>query len=171
MTTPTSSGEQAADGPAPAVDWEAGGLETELGWSLQSVFTHFGRTATSAVASVPGGPRGYQVLLVLITDSEAPSSQMALAQRLALDKTTVTYLVDALEQDGLVERRPDPKDRRVRQVLPTPAGREVLDAARQSLRNVEAALLTDLSESDQARLRRLLATVALRAGRAEPCAT
>jgi len=152
----------------PRIDWETGGIETELGWSLQAMYLGFARTAARAVAGVPGGPRGYQVLVAITT--EEPSSQLALAQRLGIDKTAMTYVVDGLEGDGLVERRPDPRDRRIRQVIPTAAGRALLAEARVALRDVEGALMRDLSAEEQAQLRELLARVALGAGDAESCA-
>jgi DNA-binding MarR family transcriptional regulator len=145
-----------------SIDWGSGGIETELGWSLQAMYLGFARSAAGAVARVPGGPRGYQVLVAITT--EEPSSQLALAQRLGIDKTAMTYVVDGLEGDGLVERRPDPRDRRIRQVIPTAAGRALLAEARVALRDVEGALMRDLSAQEQAQLRGLLARVALGAG-------
>lgn len=140
------------------VDGEAGGIETELGWSLQAAYQGFSRTASGAVADVPGGPRGYQVLVAIST--EEPSSQLALAHRLGIDKTAMTYVVDALENGGFVARRPDPRDRRIRQVLPTESGRALLAAARAALRDVEVRLMRDLSPGERVLLRRLLARVA-----------
>lgn len=149
------------------VDWEAGGIRTELGWSLQAMSQGFSRIATGAVADVPGGPRGYQVLVAITT--EDPTSQLVLAQRLGIDKTAMTYVVDALERESLVERRPDPQDRRIRQVLPTAHGRALLASARAALREVEGVLLRGLTADEQSQLRRLMARVALDAGDAESC--
>lgn len=149
------------------IDWEAGGIETELGWSLQAMSQGFSRIATGAVADVPGGPRGYQVLVAITT--EAPTSQLVLAQRLGIDKTAMVYVVDALEGASLVERRPDPRDRRVRQVLPTAQGRALLAAARGALRGVEGVLMRTLSPEEQEQLRRLMARVALDSGAVESC--
>jgi len=160
-----STPDPTADDP---IDWDAGGIETELGWSLQAVYQGFSRTATSAVAAVPGGPRGYQVLVAVTT--EEPTSQLALAQRLGIDKTAMVYVVDALEGEGLVERRAHPRDRRVRQVLPTVAGRALLTQARTALREVESTLMRHLDDDEQTGLRRLLARVALGAGEVEACA-
>lgn len=160
--------EPAAEGPSAEIDWEAEGIETELGWSLQAMYQGFSRTAQAAVAAVPGGPRGYQVLVAITT--EEPSSQLALAHRLGIDKTAMTYIVDALEGGGLVERRPHPTDRRVRQVHATEAGRSLLADARVALRDVERALMRDLSDDEQTQLRHLLARVALGAGEVESCA-
>jgi len=158
-----------ARGADAAIDWDAGGIETELGWSLQAMYQGFTRTATPAVAAVPGGPRGYQVLVAVTT--EEPTSQLLLAQRLGIDKTAMTYVIDALEGDGLVQRRANPRDRRVREVLPTDAGRALLTQARAALRDVENALMRDLDLKEQTQLRHLLARVALGLGSAEPGVT
>ena len=149
------------------IDWGAGGIETEMGWSIQGVYQGFSRSGAVAVAAVPGGPRGYQVLVAITT--EPLSSQLALAKRLGIDKTAMTYIVDALEKDGLVERRPGTQDRRVREVHPTDAGRSLLATARDALRSVEGLLMRDLSDDEQVQLRRLLARVALGAGEVESC--
>ncbi|GAA4667953.1 MarR family winged helix-turn-helix transcriptional regulator [Frondihabitans cladoniiphilus] len=141
------------------IDWGSGGIETQLGWSLHAMYQGFSRAATEAVASLPGGARGYQVLIAATT--EEISSQLALAHRLGIDKNAMTIVVDALEQAGLVERRPDPQDRRVRQVLATAEGRNVIHKARAALGTVEDALMRDLSSDEQILLRRLLARVAL----------
>lgn len=151
--------------PLPEIDWSAQGVETELGWALPVTYRAFSQVATGAVADVPGGPRGYQVLVAITT--EPPSSQLALAHRLGIDKTQMTYVIDGLEAGGFVERRPDPRDRRVRQVHPTDAGRALLTAAREGLRDAEVVLLRHLSDDEQATLRRLLARVALGAGEVE----
>ena len=140
------------------VDGDAKGIETQLGWSLQATYQGFSRTASVAVADVPGGPRGYQVLVAITT--EEPASQLALAHRLGIDKTAMTYVIDALEAGGLVERRPDPHDRRIRRVVPTDKGHALLTTARTALRDVEARLMRDLSSAEQLQLRQLLARVA-----------
>jgi DNA-binding MarR family transcriptional regulator len=147
---------------AAAIDWTSDGIETELGWSLAAMYQGFSRAGSVAVAEVPGGPRGYQVLVAITT--EQPSSQLALANRLGIDKTAMTYIIDALETAALVERRPDPRDRRIRQVHPTDAGRARLGTARVALRTVETTLMGGLTADEQTQLRQLLAKAALGAG-------
>jgi DNA-binding MarR family transcriptional regulator len=151
----------------PEINWDGQGIETEMGWSLQAMYQAFSRSAAGAVAAVPGGPRGYQVLVAITT--EQPASQQSLANRLGIDKTAMTYVVDALQMDGLVERGPDPQDRRVRQVHATDAGRALLESARTALREVEGVVMRDLTADEQTVLRRLMARVALGAGQVEAC--
>ena len=86
----------------------------------------------------------------------APQTQLALAQSGRLDKSTMVVAVDALEEEGLVERRPDPKDRRARIVVPTDAGRELLARAEGVVLGVEDDVLADLSAEELRVLRGLL---------------
>lgn len=165
MKTPSPPGR--ADAQPREVNWDGEGIETELGWSLQATYQGFSRTASGAVADVPGGPRGYQVLVAVTT--EEPSSQLALAHRLGIDKTAMTYVIDALESAGLVERRPDPHDRRIRRVVSTEKGRALLTTTRAALRHVEVRLMRDLSPTERTQLRQLLARVAHGVAGIESC--
>jgi DNA-binding MarR family transcriptional regulator len=102
--------------------------------------------------------------VLVATATEEASSQLVLANRLGIDKTQMTYVIDALEAGGFVERRPDPTDRRVRQVHPTDAGHTLLARTRRALRGAEGVLMRHLSADEQVSMRRLLARVALGAG-------
>ncbi|TMU95243.1 winged helix-turn-helix transcriptional regulator [Streptomyces sp. DASNCL29] len=138
-------------------------LDTDLGWAIRLVGAAFRRVATDSVADLPGGARGYLVLVALA--SGEPPSQLALAKEVSLDRTVMTYLLDDLEAHELITRRPDPRDRRARQVLLTDTGRTRLQQVRRSLATAEARLLTDLGDEDAEQLRTLLARVAQTAQR------
>ncbi|MFF2387031.1 MarR family winged helix-turn-helix transcriptional regulator [Streptomyces sp. NPDC058108] len=146
-----TSGERSGEESRPALD-------TDLGWAIRMVSSAFRRVATESVASLPGGARAYLVLVAL-ADGEPPS-QLALAKAVSLDRTVMTYLLDDLEAHQLVTRRPDPRDRRARQVLLTDTGRTRLAQVRGNLAAAEAELLADLDENDAHHLRTLLARVA-----------
>lgn len=138
-------------------------LETDLGWAIRMVSAAFSRVATESVAELPGGPRGYLVLVAL--SGGEPPSQLALAKEVSLDRTVMTYLLDDLEAHGLITRRPDPRDRRARQVLITDTGRARLRQVRHGLSAAEAHLLADLGDQDADQLRALLSRVARTAQR------
>jgi DNA-binding MarR family transcriptional regulator len=72
---------------------------------------------------------------------------------------TMTNRVDRLAARGLVQRSPDPADRRGVLVGLTVAGRRTVDAAFEELLRRERALLESLSEEDRARLAGLLKTL------------
>ncbi|WP_424213908.1 MarR family winged helix-turn-helix transcriptional regulator [Streptomyces sp. BI20] len=92
-----------------------------------------------------------KVLNLLAAD---PLPMRRIAQRVNCEPSNITGIVDRLESRGLVERRPDPADRRVKLAAPTPEGmataahlRESLDFAREplsGLTEVERTLLRDL---------------------------
>ena len=119
-------------------------LADDLGWGLGVVFRAYVTAAHAAVAELPGGPRGYQVLAAAA--QTAVGSQLALAQHLGIDRTVMTYLLDDLEVAGLIERRPDPADRRARQVVATKQGTELLVTLDTRLRAAEAHLLDPLDD-------------------------
>ncbi len=66
-----------------------------------------------------------------------PTPMREFARRLGYDPSNFTGIVDRLEQRGLVARRPDPDDRRVRQLVLTDDGRTLR-------RDLETRLLADL---------------------------
>jgi MarR family transcriptional regulator for hemolysin len=57
-------------------------------------------------------------------------TQSELALELELQQATVVRLVDRMEENGLIERRPDAKDRRVNLLFLTPYGNEQADLVR-----------------------------------------
>jgi DNA-binding MarR family transcriptional regulator len=144
MSTATKSGAEADLGPESAC---GGVLRNDLGWALGVVFRSYVKAATAAFTDVPGGPRGYQVLTAA-TRGE-PGSQLELAHHLGVDRTVMTYLLDDLERAGLIERRPDPADRRARRVAATPRGREFLQDLDGRLRAAEDQVLTGLASGPE----------------------
>jgi DNA-binding MarR family transcriptional regulator len=87
---------------------------------------------------------------------EPAGTQLALAEAIRYDKTRLIGLLDELEREGLVTRKPDPADRRARIVSLTPAGRRRHAAAQADIRAMEEEFLGALSASDRERLRRIL---------------
>lgn len=68
-------------------------------------------------------PGHLKALLMLEPDQARPMG--SLAQQLDCDASTMTWLVDRLEERGLVERGGLPTDRRVKTIALTPLGREM----------------------------------------------
>lgn len=90
-----------------------------------------------------------------------PLPMRRLAQKLRCEPSNVTGIVDRLEARGLVERRPDPNDRRVKLAAATDEGRKAARDLRDSLgfaREPLAALSTAERESLRDLLRRVLAS-------------
>jgi DNA-binding MarR family transcriptional regulator len=87
-------------------------------------------------------------------DPDRPMPARALAEQLNCDRSNITALVDKLEEAGLVERRTDPTDRRLKTLVVTEAGRRV----RAEVRRVrsDSRLLGGLSDDELATLRTLI---------------
>ncbi len=65
--------------------------------------------------------------LAAIINSPALSAQVDIAKRLRIEGPTMTRMLDTLEADGLVERLPDPSDRRTKQLRLTAEGERTLE--------------------------------------------
>jgi DNA-binding MarR family transcriptional regulator len=77
-------------------------------------------------------------------------TQAALATAIHADKTRLIPVLDDLQRRGLIERAPDPADRRVRLLSLTPVGRNLQRAVRADIRAAEEAVLADLAKDVRA---------------------
>ncbi len=94
---------------------------------------------------------------MLMRELDAPLSQRKLARRLHYDPSNITALADALEKRGLVERRPDPADRRIRTLALTEQGRQLKSELIKKLSGPIVDAILQLSEAEQVQLHSLLA--------------
>ena len=104
-------------------------------------------------ASFKLNPGALHALLTL--DPETPQSMSTLAGGWGCDASNVTWLVDRLEEHGLVERRPHPTDRRVRTVALTAKGVQVREQV-ESMIHEPPESIAALSPSDLQALCRVL---------------
>ncbi|MFJ2033015.1 MarR family winged helix-turn-helix transcriptional regulator [Streptosporangium sp. NPDC087985] len=96
-----------------------------------------------------------QLKVVMILSFQHSASGQDLAHHLGVSLATVTGIVDRLVGHGLVTRREDPHDRRVRRVELSPAGRtlteQIADAGladfRRLLQHLDTPTLRDLSNA------------------------
>ena len=146
------------------------GHHSLFGWSLAALLREWSARVDAAADDVPQGTRGYQ-LLTAVVHGNLPS-QAALASTLGIDRTVMTYLLDAFESCGLVERQLDPADRRARRIVATDKGLEVLAAMEARVAAAEEELLSGLEPGQRALLRELLERAATGTGPDEdPCGT
>lgn len=87
--------------------------------------------------------------VVALRELSEPITARELAGRMYCEPSNATFVLDRLEQQGLIERRPHPTDRRAKQIVLTPAGQryraDVLDRLR--LRSPLGPLTTEQQES------------------------
>jgi DNA-binding MarR family transcriptional regulator len=87
-------------------------------------------------------------------------TQGRLQELTTLSRSGAGAMIGRLEQDGFVERRTDPADRRVRHVSLSESGRERLCGAYGDLTSAAGALLADRGEDELERLGALLDALA-----------
>jgi DNA-binding MarR family transcriptional regulator len=95
--------------------------------------------------------------LRLIARSEEPLRMTELADQLGIVPRSVTTVVDALEEAGLVHREIDPRNRRAILLRLTAEGGTVRDQLRDARRQAAEALFAPLSDADRKTLGELLA--------------
>ena len=99
-------------------------INREFGFILNDV-ARLLRTYADYKAAQFGITRAQWAVLVRMERSEG-LNQTELADMLDLQPITLTRLLDKLSDSGLIERRPDPGDRRAKRLFLTPAARPLL---------------------------------------------
>jgi DNA-binding MarR family transcriptional regulator len=89
-------------------------------------------------------PRHYCVLTNALGQD---LTQIRLAERSMLDKTTMVVTLDELERKGFVTRRPSREDRRVKLVIVTTEGKHVVARAQAIVEQMQREILESLPES------------------------
>jgi DNA-binding MarR family transcriptional regulator len=130
-----------------------GGDET-LSEAFRSVARQLRETSQEALAPWDITPSQLRALRVLARHGVMRLS--ALSDHLRIAARSATEVADALETRGLVERRPDPDDRRATLVELTGHGRSVLDAIRAVSGTAAERAFDRLSQADRAHLARIL---------------
>lgn len=155
--------------PAPPADVSALDLGDDLGWALGVLLRSYRDRVATALGEFPHGPRGYETMAEVLRGTQP--SQLALANHLGIDRTVMTYLVDDLEREGLVERRANPADRRQRLVVATEEGLALVERACRRVVEAQDELLGTLGADERVALRRLLNKAAVATGQDvdDPC--
>ena len=126
-------------------------------WLISRAYAHSHRLLVEGFASA--GVRGYHYRLLAALEEFGPASQAALGRRTSIDRSDVVAVLNDLAARGLIERSPDPDDRRRNVITITPAGTEQLRALDEVVAGVQEKLLAPLSPPDRTRLVRLLSAV------------
>ena len=97
--------------------------------------------------------------LAVLDGAGQPLSPTTIAERLIVTTASVTSLLDTLERRGLVERRPDPTDRRRLLVAITDDGLALVDQFLPEVVALQTASMEGLSEPQRRQLLKLMAAV------------
>lgn len=123
---------------------------TDLITELFSTVGRFRRTVRRTTGR-PFGTSGLtesQAELLRLVGRQPGISVSAAAAELGLAANTASTLVSKLAGDGLLERTPDPDDRRVGRLALTPPAQQLADASRAARRAALAEVLDELGDDD-----------------------
>lgn len=95
--------------------------------------------------------------VIALRELSEPMTARELATRMHCEPSNVTFILDRLEQQGLIQRQPHPSDRRAKQIVLTPAGSGHRSSVLQ--RMGAQSPLTPLTTAQQNSLRDLLQAV------------
>jgi DNA-binding MarR family transcriptional regulator len=101
-------------------------------------------------------PQQARLLFVVV---EQPANMLGLGSAVRLSKSTMTSLVDRMQELGLLERTPDPSDRRRLLVSATQRGIQVSKEFERGMRRSITRLTDQLNEVERTALARILSVL------------
>lgn len=102
-------------------------------------------------------PAQWKVILALnMTDG---LTQKELADKIFLDGSTLVPVIDKMEQNGMVERKADSKDRRVNRVFLTKQSEATVDSIILIILQLRKTIYNGISESEIALIKNTLKTI------------
>jgi DNA-binding MarR family transcriptional regulator len=107
----------------------------------------------------PLGLEPGEFALLRAVDASGGEAQNALAERLHISPSWMVAIVDELERRELLERRPHARDRRVRNLHLTPAGKKLLRQAERKAQQFDQQVTDPLTETELRELLELLERV------------
>ncbi|MDX6701415.1 MAG: MarR family transcriptional regulator, lower aerobic nicotinate degradation pathway regulator [Baekduia sp.] len=124
-------------------------------WLISRAYAYSHRLLADGFATA--GVRGHHYRVLAALEELGPASQAELGRRTGIDRSDVVAVLNDLAARGLIERSPDPADRRRNIITMTPAGGEELGTLDEILAAVQEQVLTPLSAAERKQLVGLLA--------------
>jgi DNA-binding MarR family transcriptional regulator len=130
-------------------------LASAPSWLIGQASMHSHRLVTERFGAA--GVRGYHYRLLASLDEFGPASQAALGRSTGIDRSDVVAALNELADKRLIERAPDPDDRRRNVITITSEGTAQLRRLDAVLSEIQEELLAPLSEDERDQLTHLLA--------------
>lgn len=137
---------------------QAAEISSSIIW-LGHLIERFANTRLPQANLAPGLslPRAHLLFAVHAAQQHEGSTRMVdIALDLGVTARTLTTMVDALERQGLIERVPDPHDRRAIGLELSDDGRSLIEPLAQAVDEASEVIMSPLDASERATLLRLL---------------
>jgi DNA-binding MarR family transcriptional regulator len=141
-----------------ADDIDFGVLPDLLGYHLRRAQIVMFNDFVKAMADVQITPGQFGVIAII--NSNPGLTQSALARAVGIERSTMVAVIDALENRGLVERRPSPNDRRSYALVLSDKGAKLHQDLEPLIDQHEQRLSDDFSEEEKNQLIDLLSRIA-----------
>jgi DNA-binding MarR family transcriptional regulator len=128
--------------------------DDSLAEAFRSVARLLRQASAESLARWELTPSQFRALRVLLRHTALRPSE--LSEHLRIAPRSTTEVLDGLAAKGLIERRPDPEDRRATLVTPTEQGTAVAAQIRAARGSESARVFTKLTPDDRAELARIL---------------
>lgn len=132
-------------------------LKETVGYMLAHACKHHRQRAGELLHEI-GLYTGQEMLLCGLWEKEG-MTQTELADYVMIQPATVTNMLQRLEREGFVERRPDSEDQRISRVYTTAKGRDIEEGVQEKWSQLEQEAFGELSVEERVLLRRLLLQV------------
>lgn len=123
-------------------------------WLLTQTANHAHRLVTDGFSAV--NARGYHYRVLATLEEFGPASQATLGRRSGIHLSEMVATINELAERELVERAPDPADRRRNVISLTTAGKRQLRRLEKQLAERQDELLEPLSPDERERFTELL---------------
>jgi DNA-binding MarR family transcriptional regulator len=97
-----------------------------------------------------------QWLVMNLLAQESANTPAVIAQKIGVDRSAITRLVDRLEKKGMVLRRPATNDRRSVEVMLTDSGARLVSHLNDTAEQHHQRMVSSLSDEDQLSFRLLI---------------
>ncbi len=137
----------------------AGEPDFTTGFLIQDVSRISKKVIDKAVAPMGITRSQFWVLAHIARYGRGGIAQTRLARLMNVGKVSLGGLIDRMEASGIIERRPDPVDRRAKRVAMTPKGRDLLRDLQQVSVVVNERIMRGITSRQNRELDELLKTM------------
>ena len=132
-------------------------MDKNLGWLMSDTTRLLRRAFEERVRTT--GITAPQARLLLTLERAPGENQAFYAERLEVEPISLCRMVDRMEDAGLVERKPNPADRRAHQLHLTPRAVAEIARIRSALDGMLDRMVEGLDEREQSEFTRMLSIV------------